>query len=336
MKGIQKIAALVLAAALTIGAFAGCASGPKVSNEELASMTVATYGDKEITAGEANFYLRSLQYMYEVYYGSYYGAGMWEMETSGKSMADSVREIILSEVYQIYVLNEKAAELGIALSDEDLAKVEAAVEDYLETAPKEVAEQVCLEKAALTEIYKRNALANRAWEYAVKDTNTEVSDDEAKQRQVTIITLYEVAEDYKAEELKDEILKALKDGKTMEEIAKEKEVAASPYHMGEGDYEDSFGATAMALKEGEYAAEYIENYKAWAIMYCDSEFDKEATDDKKEVIVAERKAAEFESVYKEWKKDAKEYIVDEEVVKLLTFEKPVYVAPTQEPTTAAK
>ncbi len=332
MKRLQRVVALFLAAALTIGALAGC-SAPKLTGKELSAKTIATYGDTAIAASEANFYLRSLQYTYEIYYGMLYGEDMWDMEvTTKKTMGDSVREVILSEVFQIYVLNEKAAELGISLSEADLEKVEKAVDEYLEETPETILEAVDLERAELVEIYKRNALANRVWEYAVKDTDTEVSDEEAMQRQVTVITLSDGASAYDSEEMKDDVLAALKEGKTMSDIAEEKSLTATPYHLGEGDYESSFGPKAMELEKDAYDAVYVESSANWYVMYCDETFDEEATETEKETIIEERKAAEFESVYAEWKTAAKAFEVDEDVADLLTFDQAMYVQSSQSST----
>ena len=330
MSRMKKAAACLLAAALMIGSLAGCSSSLRgVKKEDYPALTAATYGDQEICLGEVNFYLRNLQYVYEMIYGTYYGDEMWDLAGSGsKTMGQSVKENVLSEIYQIYVLNGKAEELNVTLSEEDLAKVETAVDEYLEGTPQTILDETNLSREELIGIYQRNAVANRVWEAAVKDVDTEVSDEEACQRKVTVMVLSDSSEEYVSEEMKDEVLASLKDGLTMSEIADEKGLTASPYTMDEGDYADTIGPAAMALEEGGYDAVYNETNKAWYVLYCDSEFDEEATESRKAEIVEERKSAAFEETYKQWKTEAAEFKVDEDVIALLDFKTAMYVAET--------
>ncbi|MCI8513376.1 MAG: hypothetical protein HFI93_01915 [Lachnospiraceae bacterium] len=326
----KRIAAGFLAAALTIGTLAGCSSSLRgVKKADYPALTAAVYGTQEIKLAEVNYYLRNLQYVYEMIYGSYYGEDMWTMTSGGpKTMEASVKESTLSKIYQIYVLNEKAAEWEIALTEEDQQKVEEAVDKYLEDTSEKILDEVGLDRDGLIELYRRNALANLVWEETVKDVSTEVSDEEAAQRRITVIALNDNSEEFVAEELKEEILSALEEGKTMSEIAEEKKLAASPYTLGEGDYADSIGPAAMALKEGEYDALHVEDYGTWYVIYCDSEFDETATETKKGSIVTERKAAAFEEVYTEWKAAAQTFEVDDDVVALLTMDTAMYVPET--------
>lgn len=326
MKIGKRIAAGFLASALTIGTLAGCSSSLRgVKKEDYPTLTAAVYGTQEIPLSEVSYYLRNTQYFYEMIYGSYYGEDMWTMTNGGsKSMEAGVKENVLSKIYQIYVLDEKASELGIALTEEDQQKIETAVDEYLSGTVQKVLDAVGLDRDGLIELYRRNALANLVWEDAVKDVNTEVSEEEASQRKVTVIALSDSSTDFVAEEMKDEVLAALKDGKTMSEIAEEKNLTASPYTLGEGDYAESIGPTALALKEGEYEALHLEDSGVWYVIYCDSELDEAATETKKSSIVTERKAAAFEEAYKEWKATAPAFEVDEDVIALLTMDTAMY------------
>jgi hypothetical protein len=337
MKIWKRMAAGLLAGALAIGTLAGCSSSLRgVKKEDYPGLTAATYGDQEIKLGEVNYYLRNLQYVYEMVYGSYYGDDMWSLTAGGsKTMEASVKESTLSKIYQVCVLNDKAKELGIALSEEESEKVEKAVDEYLSDTPQTILDEVGLDRDALVELYRRNALANLVWEDAVKDVSTEVSDEEAAQRKVTVIALSDTSKDFVSEEMKDEVLAALAEGKTMDKIAEEKSLTASPYTLGEGDYADSIGPAALALKEGAYEAVYSESYGAWYVIYCDSEFDKDATESKKEEIVKTRKSDAFSEVYKEWKAAAPEFKVDEDVIALLGMDKAMYVAETTEAETGS-
>lgn len=326
MKIGKRVAAGFLAAALTIGTLTGCSSSLRgVKKEDYPMLTAAVYGNQEIPLSEVSYYLRNIQYFYEMIYGSYYGEDMWTTTSgSSKTMEASVKENVLSEIYQICVLNEKAEELGIVLTEEDQRKIEAAVDEYLSGTAQKILDEVGLDRDGLIELYQRNALANLVWEDTVKDVDTEVSDEEAAQRRVTVIALSDSSQDFVSEEMKEEVLEALKEGKTMSEIAEEKNLVSSPYTLGEGDYAESIGPAALALKEGEYEALHLEEYGVWYVIYCDSEFDEAATETKKGSIVTERKAAAFEEAYTEWKSAAPAFEVDDDVIALLTMDTAMY------------
>ena len=110
-------AALVICMALGM---TGCGSKPLDG-----SQVVATVGEKEMTLGEANFLLRYQQVQTETYYESMLGEGIYEMDLygDGTTFGESLKSDLMTQMQEYYVLEEKAAEYGVALTEEDAAAI---------------------------------------------------------------------------------------------------------------------------------------------------------------------------------------------------------------------
>ena len=67
------------------------------------------------------------------------------------------------------------------------------------------------------------------------------------------------------------------------------------------------------------------------MVYCVSDFDRDATDREKPEIVRKRQSERFQTVYAGWVKEAPSFKVDEKVWSQITFDKNLYVPETQAP-----
>ena len=86
---------------------------------------------------------------------------------------------------------------------------------------------------------------------------------------------------------------------------------------GIGDFPATYENKILALKTGE-VSEIIETTDYIYIFYCVSDFDIDATHEKKEEIIAGRQESEFQARYKEWR-EAIRIEVNESVWKSLDF-----------------
>ena len=111
----KKLAAAVMVVCMALGMTA-CGSKPLDG-----SQIVATVGEKEMTLGEANFLLRYQQVQTETYYESMLGEGIYEMDIygNGTTFGESLKSDLMEQMQEYYVLEEKAAEYGIALTEEE-------------------------------------------------------------------------------------------------------------------------------------------------------------------------------------------------------------------------
>lgn len=330
-------AALVLGMAVSV--LAGC--GSAVKPEAYATTPVATVGSETIYLDEANFYLRSDQYYYEMMYSYMYGTSeIWDMEVSaGVTMADNLREGVLTTLRQTYILCSHADELGVSLSEADMAKVEQTIDNSLEQSDPELLKAVNMSRERMIEVMAKNALANRVWEAVVAAADTNVSDEEARCVGASYVQVREAAEgEAEAEEVSakvkaQEIYDAVRGGSTLTDAAAAYELTptATTYFTGDAFEEGSLGARALAMAEGESALFEIEGM-GWYVMVLNSTMDEAATSSRRDSIIAERQAEVFDATYAGWQ-DAVEFSVDEKVWKSVPFGT-IYVMPTAEETTA--
>lgn len=137
MKQTWKQALSALLAIALLLSFAGCAKGTDnaasnsnatasnaaYTDEELAQVAVRIGKEETITKGDI---LDEYDYMVEMY--SYYGMSAPTEDADIEAMQDSVISSLVSEKIQLY----EAKEMGITLTDEQKAEVEAQTEEQME------------------------------------------------------------------------------------------------------------------------------------------------------------------------------------------------------------
>ena len=332
MNRIMKKLALSLTAVLTAGGvLAGCGSS-QVALEDYPTTVVATFGDTNIYLDEANYLARTEQYNSEMYYSmiGYDISTMWDTELGSKTLEAYTKESVMTAICQTLVLDAKAEDLGISLDEEDQAKVEEAVSGSMEEIPRVVKDATNITEELLTEIITKNALANKVYAYAVQDVDTEVSDEEAAQRTISYILVTDGDDADAAAELAEELKTRVEDGETMSEdmVADYDNCTYSQTTYGEGDYDNTLGDFGLTLETGEVGTVYEDGY-GWYVVYCDTDFDEEATEAEKDQIVETRRTELFQSTYEEWLKDMPEFKVDEDVWEQVSFDDNLYVAETE-------
>lgn len=274
MRRMKRAASLCLCAALGVTALTGCRS--EVTAENYDTTVVATFGDQDIYLNEVNFYLKMLQVTYDSYYdyfyGPYYGFSTKQefyeytgMTDNGASVWDAMKEDAMAAVMQTYILCEHAPEYNIALSDEDLKKVDDAVAEFLEKTDAGVVSACGVDEETLTRIFKDNALANRVYEYLVSDIDTTINEADFRYTQVAYLTIKKNADtssndadDASADETVDleakaaEVLEALKEQMEIYEQSGEDDDSI-PYNAVIDQFKDETDITITYNASQQYA-----------------------------------------------------------------------------------
>ena len=318
-----KVVSLLLAVIMALGVLGGCSKIGGVDTDDYSKVVVATYGDKNIYLDEVNFFARNSQYVYE----SYYGTDIWSNEQYS-GIADYLMQSIVSSLYQTEVLVDKADDLGISLSDEDKEKVSAAVAEFFSESDEKLIEACNVTEERLTEIFEKNALANRVYESTYVDKDCSVTDEEAAQRTVEYILVPASEGEDKAKE----VLEAVSGGKDMKETAEEYSFSTSTISFGDSDYDNEIGTVSAEMAEGDYAIANVES-DGWYVMYMKDKFDESATANKKKTMESNKKVEFFKEVYAQWVEAGPKFKVDESILSLVSFTKSIYEAPE---TTAAE
>ena len=181
------------------------------------------------------------------------------------------------------------------------------------------------------------------------DADTEVSDDEAAQKTIQY-TLYSTADTTDDEgntverteeeiaQIKQEaqdVIDAVKGGKTLEDAAKEdnEDQTVTTYSYGEDEdvLTDVVKEAADAMTEdGQVTEEPLEGENGYYVVQMQSLFDEEATEEKKEEIIEDRKEELFEEVVEGWKEE--KVVINEDLWSSVAFDV-TFTAPETEATT---
>lgn len=164
MKVYHKVlaaAALVICMALGM---TGCGSEPVDG-----SQVVATVGEKEMPLGEANFLLRFQQVQTESFYESMLGEGIYVKDVSGtgSTFGEDFKSNIMKEMQEYYVIEEKAADYGAALTEEETAEITEAAKAFVEANKADTLEQMTADQATVERVLSLMKLRRKV-EAAVK------------------------------------------------------------------------------------------------------------------------------------------------------------------------
>lgn len=327
----KRFAALAIAAAMTVSALTGCASGNLKSDD-----VVAEFGDTKIKAGVAEFYARYQQASYETYYMPYYGENMWTTEVSdGNTYEDSVKDNALDTLKTMYVLETHMDEYKVEYTDEDAAAVEEAAQAFVDANDSEAINASAGDLDNVKEVLKLITIQRKMYNAMIEDADTEVSDEEAAQKSMDYAFFsFEKTDDSGSKTtLSDDEKVALKETamnfqtevsggtKTFAECAEEAGVEAQTATFDSDTVSPSSDLIKAAdvLGEGQ-VTDVIETDNGYYVAQVTSMFDREATDAKKASIVSERQQTLYSDLCKEWVEDA-DITVHDNVWKKLDFAK---------------
>lgn len=228
----KKTISLLLAAAVSVSALAGCGS---VNPTE----TVATVNGRAIEAGLVNFVAQNTAASYDTYMASYYGADMWDQEmgsTEGETLADEVRKEAVEEVEFQYLLEEHMGDYGVTITDEDMKKVDSATQEFLSENTEKALKIMGASEKYVKEMLRLELLEQKMQDaiYATADTN--VTDEEVAERNAELAAEAEAEADA-SEETGDEETESETPQVTKEDIISERQ--ADLYNEITQGYRDS-------------------------------------------------------------------------------------------------
>jgi len=308
----------------------GLKSGNKKEETIWQEGSMLRIGDNQVDYREGMIYLNAVQEDYEQYYGS----DIWKyaVDSHGNTMGEVIKDQTLEQIIYVKVVCQKADELGIVLSEEELHLVDKQTEDYMKKIQGSDMLLHGVNADIVRRIYSDNLLARKTFEVTTLNVDTDIPDKEAAQHRFQTIAIrnfkidssgnrisYEGAE---LEELQARVA-ALKQQATETEdfyklaMANTEDSTQLELLGGIGDFPEEYEDVVLALNAGE-VSEVIETTDYYYIFYCVTDFDVDATYEKKEEIIAARQEEEFQTRYQEWRGTTR-IEVNEEVWDALDF-----------------
>ena len=316
----------VLAMALMVSVFAGCG---KVDGTK----TALAVGDEKVSLGTAAFFLRYQQatttYMLQQYglssgtfWSNQYSAATSSQDamTYGDNLKSSVKDTIVQDV----LLREHASDYSVTIPDELATQIADAAKSTYEKNQKKL-DKIGVSQDNIKEVLEFQTYQQLMFDPMTADTDTNVTDDEAKQSSITYArialtktdsssgTTTDATDDEKATYKKEleELLTQVKDSgdvanadmKTMASNLDNTNIACTTYSYGADDtvMPSAVLDAAKGLSDGEIYDGVIDTGDYYYLVRMDKTFDKDATETKKQSIVSERKQANYNKKIQEWK-----------------------------------
>ena len=323
---LTRMVAILLALVMVIGVMSGCGnSGGKGEKTSNGNKVLFSYDGTDVTLKKAWIYGKMTAAQYESYYTSYFGENFWTMdmgtddEGNATTFEDYVKEQVVTQIKQVIVLNNKAEEVECSLTDEDKEQCAEYAKAFAEDeSGKAILAECGATEEDMQEIYEENALAYKVQEYMIKDTDTNVSDDEARKTTISRVVFattktdddgntVDMTDDEKAQVLAtaQAAQEELKAGKSIADIAEAQEYTNidETFAAGESEEGEAFEKMLAGMKDGDITQEVQECDNGYVIAQLTAYTDADATAENKETIIAERQQEKFKEVYDEWTKD---------------------------------
>ncbi len=309
--------------------------------------TAAVLNGRNISAGLLNFAAQKEAVNYDTYYMPYYGTDMWtsDPENDGSTMTDDIRSDALDELKDMYLLEEHMGDYNVTISQEDETAMNAAVDSFFAENTANALNKMGATKDIVKEYLRLETIQKKVGD-AIRDTaDKEVSDEEAAQTTISYYNIV-VPEDEDSEEEDSEAMKVAKD------LLAEQVVTAAKVDFDK--VEDDYGLTKLTLSfgmddesedanmiaavkklsEGEVSDLVKTEDEDYWVIRLDSEFDREATDEKKEEIVSDRQSDLYSEKLSEYS-DAATWETKDDVIKKINFNTLYQMAYDEEATETA-
>lgn len=307
---MRKYHKALVAAALCAGvalSVTGCSDEPLD-----ASKAVATVGEKEMTLGEANFFLRFQQVQTETYYKSMLGDGIYDMDLygDGTTYGQNLKDDVLSQLHEYYILEEKAAEYGVELTEDQKTKITEAAALFLEENDANAKEQMTADQATVERILTLMTIGTQMVGEIAMDAEITVTEADAAQRGFSYISVSkgsgeEALTDAEIQENKDKLAAAAASalsGNTLDAAAEEQGLTANTGNYGKDNtsaYDEAVIAALDALSEGE-VSDVIETETDLYLVQLTAEFDEEATESRMQSLITEQQTEYYNEVMAAW------------------------------------
>lgn len=150
-------------------------------NTDTGKEVVFRYNGQDICIDEVYVYAQTLKEKYE----SKYGKDVWSQNIvtdDGLEMdaEDAARRETISKIVKTKTLITRSDEYGISLTDSELRKQDQDAEKFYELLTDEQIAEAQLDEDTVKRVLRESALADKIYAYVMKQSSTEISDEQAR------------------------------------------------------------------------------------------------------------------------------------------------------------
>ena len=279
-----KSAGVLYAAALCFAVFSGCGSEKtEVPRKEL----ISGYTEAQmlvIASSEKNRYEDILT------------EGIWDAAggTGEGGLMENLEQEIQAFMGELKVVSYIAKDQGITLTDTEEKAMAGAAEEYYNSLSQSDKEAMGLTQEEILELYREYCLAQKFAGGLARQDDLEVSDSEAK-----VIHVLQASTENRDAAVR---LREMASGENanFRNCAAELGIPVRELAPGRGQ---AFDEDSRKLEEAEFAlaagqvSDIIEIGTAFYVIYCENDYDEEATRERKERISAARVENAFRRIY---------------------------------------
>lgn len=324
-----RFISLLLVLILGLSMLSGCGKNSQMEEYENNKATVVfQFGNHIVTLGETYIYAKTV----EERYVNQYGEAVWQLVlpatgTDATSMVDLTREAIVEEIVKVKTLVEHAPDFGIALTDEEIAILEATAKDFYSGLTDDDISSMEITEELVYQVIYENKIANIVTEKILERDPVEISDETA--RMTTFYDMYfacysinsagEIVP-YSAEDKKAQYENALQacstlgtsgisedhEAQNIEKLAEyyqldqAKEQTLTPHEILEIYGEDVYNLL-YSMQNGEYTT-VIETEYGYHVFEMIELTDTKATKEYKDMLTAEETDKQMSSRLTAWEK----------------------------------
>lgn len=328
----KKVAGLLALLFVMMTAVTGCGGSKLDSTAEAMNVDGVS-----VPLGELNFYLRYQQVQMQSFYGALFGEDFMSQDLVGLGVpyGETIRDSTVETLEEFYVVEAHAEELGVALSDEEKAAASAAAKAFLSANDQKTLDAMTADETTVTHVMELIALQSKVYADRAATIDREVDPEEAAQKSISYVlnpTSGTTDEAGNAVALSDaelaekriqmeELLKAAKESQDLDAAAEAQGLTANTATYGKDDssLNEAVRSAADALSDGEFS-DVIETENGYYVVYMESTYDEEATQEEIENILSERESEAY-SAWCDPLKEAAEITTNDALIEKLTFDR---------------
>ncbi len=335
----KRITCAILAATMLGTALTGCSKSSKVDGTQI----VLTVDEHEVTLGMAHLMLRENQASSEDYMDllvQYYGGSasdykIWDdtVENGNITYGQQQKENVMGSICELYAIKNHMDDYDVELTEEDNKKIAAAAAQFMKDNTQEAIDALGVSESDIVTYLELATIRSKMYDPMLVDVDRKVTDKEANQTTVTYVAISTLgtekdedgktislteAQKAKKKAIAQEIIDAIK---KEEDIAKadiskiakaiSSDVTVSTHTYTTSEAEDQYAVHEVIwkavedMKDGEVCDKVLEATNSYYVVRLDAAVDKEATEEKREEIIAERESEAFAEMVEAWVKETK-------------------------------
>lgn len=197
LSSVRKPLVLLLAAAVLSAGVTGCSASngnavetesneTEKAKEYPVDFVIGTYHNHEITMQELWVYAFAMQAQYE----EVYGTDVWftpigeDSEGNTYTFADSVRSGLMDQIMMVAMMNEKVAEYGVELTDEERESSVANADQFMANLTEDQIKTADLNSGIIEKVLLENTIADKVYDAVTKELYEKLDEKDYRQRVV--------------------------------------------------------------------------------------------------------------------------------------------------------